>query len=740
MFADVGFWLLGAIDLGLVMLAGVVFLKAPQRGINRSLAALSALAGGWTTVAYLEDAVSSIELARFLVGVDFALAALMCAAFTSFSLCFAFRRPPAWALILPWIPATAFFVLSAVTSTVITQVSRQPGGLQFETGPLFLLYALCIVGLLTAGIAALLYQVSHSRGIERVQGEFVLLGLFVSSFVVAFTNLILPRLMETPAAVSRLGSFSIAIFVGTTGYAIVRHRLLDIRLVVARSIAYSLLILILGSSYAASLFLLQATLFRESVGVSQIISSSLLALIMALTFQPLRHFLERVTDGVFFRDRYDAGELLARLGRTVSSTIILNELTRRVLSEVVESFHLEGGAILVRDRDEKLLVQNQRLLKNQIGLADVESLFHHHQPTVFDDLPEGHRKALLRRLGVSVIVPLEARDGIVGLILLGAKKSGDPYSEGDLEVLQILAPELSVGIENARAYHQIERFNETLRLRVERATRKLREANSHLRELDKAKDEFISLASHQLRTPLTAIKGYLSMVEQGDAGRLKPEQAEFIHIASEGAERMASLIDDLLNVSRMDAGRFVIDRTPVDLAEMVEQEMKELQPHADSRHLKLVYHAPKQKLPTLMLDSTKTRQVIINFIDNAIYYTKEGTVLVSLERVGEAVEFRVKDTGIGIPPQAQEKLFAKFFRAENARDVRPDGTGLGLYLAKQVVEIQGGEIVFASELGKGSTFGFRFPISTGPKPRRPLGKSVVAAYHRRRARRAVNAV
>lgn len=737
MFVDVGFWLLGAIDLGLIMLAGVVFLKAPQRGINRSLAALSALAGGWTTVAYLEDAVSSIELARFLVGVDFALAALMCAAFTSFSLCFAFRRPPAWALILPWVPATAFFALSAAGSAIIAHVDRQPGGLQFETGPLFLPYALCIVGLLTAGIAALLYQVWHSRGIERVQGEFVLLGLFASSFVVAFTNLILPRLMETPAAVSRLGSFSIAIFVGTTGYAIVRHRLLDIRLVVARSIAYSLLILILGSAYSAGLFMLQAAFFRQEVGLAQIGSSAALALIMALTFQPLRHFLERVTDGVFFRDRYDAGELLAKLGRTVSSTIILDELTRRVLSEVVESFHLEGGAILVRDRDEKLLVENQGLLERRIALAEVESLFHHHQPTVFDDLPEGRRKALLRALGVNVIVPLESRDGIVGLILLGTKKSGDPYSEGDLEVLQILAPELSVGIENARAYHQIERFNETLRLKVERATRKLREANSHLRELDKAKDEFISLASHQLRTPLTAIKGYLSMVEEGDAGKLKPEQAEFIHIASEGAERMASLIDDLLNVSRMDAGRFIIDRTPTDLAAMVAQEIQELQPHADSRHLKLLYRAPKEKFPALMLDSTKTRQVIINFIDNAIYYTKEGTVQVSLEKVGENLEFRVKDTGIGIPPEAQAKLFTKFFRAENARDARPDGTGLGLYLAKRVVETQGGEIVFDSTLGKGSTFGFRFPLQAAPKPRRPLGKSVVAAYQRRRARHLV---
>ncbi len=120
---------------------------------------------------------------------------------------------------------------------------------------------------------------------------------------------------------------------------------------------------------------------------------------------------------------------------------------------------------------------------------------------------------------------------------------------------------------------------------------------------------------------------------------------------------------------------------------------------------------PKDKLQLIQLDDNKTRQVLMNYIDNAVYYTKAGSVTVSLAKVGSKVELRVKDTGIGVPPDAQKKLFTKFYRADNAQTVRPDGTGLGLYLAKRVIEDQGGTIIFETAEGKGSTFGFSMPLN-----------------------------
>ena len=153
---------------------------------------------------------------------------------------------------------------------------------------------------------------------------------------------------------------------------------------------------------------------------------------------------------------------------------------------------------------------------------------------------------------------------------------------------------------------------------------------------------------------------------------------------------------------------------------MVSGEVRQLMSHAEAKQLKLIWEPPKEKIPHVQLDDNKTRQVIMNFIDNAIYYTTKGSVTVTLAEKDAQLELRVTDTGIGVPKAAQDKLFGKFFRAGNAQQLRPDGTGLGLYLAKRVVEDQGGTTIFESTEGKGSTFGFRLPM----KP--PAGEKILA--------------
>jgi signal transduction histidine kinase len=174
---------------------------------------------------------------------------------------------------------------------------------------------------------------------------------------------------------------------------------------------------------------------------------------------------------------------------------------------------------------------------------------------------------------------------------------------------------------------------------------------------------------------------------------------------------MVNLISDLLNVSRLSAGRFLIQTKPTDMVDMIRDEVRQLETHASVKDLKLIFEPPAQALPMAEIDDNKTRQVVMNFIDNAIYYTPSGgSVTVTLDQTGEYVRLRVTDTGIGVPEVAKKKLFSKFFRADNAMSVRPDGTGLGLYLARRVIEDQGGTILFNSTIGKGSTFGFELPL------------------------------
>ncbi len=239
-------------------------------------------------------------------------------------------------------------------------------------------------------------------------------------------------------------------------------------------------------------------------------------------------------------------------------------------------------------------------------------------------------------------------------------------------------------------------------------TAKLTMSNQKLRALDEAKDEFISMASHQLRTPLTSVKGYLSMLEEGDAGKLNTTQKQFVSQAFVSSQRMVYLIADLLNVSRLKTGKFIIEASPIYLPDLIESEIAQLYETVKSRGLKMVYDKPKE-FPKLNLDETKIRQVVMNFADNAIYYTPSGgEIKLSLTETAKTIEFTVTDNGIGVPKAAQHHLFTKFYRAGNARKSRPDGTGLGLFMAKKVVVAQGGAIIFKTQEGKGSTFGFTF--------------------------------
>jgi signal transduction histidine kinase len=258
---------------------------------------------------------------------------------------------------------------------------------------------------------------------------------------------------------------------------------------------------------------------------------------------------------------------------------------------------------------------------------------------------------------------------------------------------------------------QVRELNATLQQRIDVATKELRSSNAQLKHIDNVKDEFMSMASHQLRTPLTSVKGYLSMVLEGDAGDITWKQRKLLMEAFKSSERMVGLIADFLNISRLQTGKFVIDKTSFDFGSIVRQEVQDLEMIASSHDIKLSLKMDKMKLPVLA-DESKVRQVIMNLVDNAVYYSKPNSVIkILVERSGSAgVAFTVTDTGIGVPVSEQKHLFHKFYRAQNARQQRPDGTGVGLYLARRVVTAHGGAIIFKSTEGKGSTFGFKMPL------------------------------
>jgi len=213
-----------------------------------------------------------------------------------------------------------------------------------------------------------------------------------------------------------------------------------------------------------------------------------------------------------------------------------------------------------------------------------------------------------------------------------------------------------------------------------------------LKEVDEMKDEFISMASHELRTPITGIKGYLSMVLDGSFGEVNQEVKDKLGIVTEEAKRLDELVGDLLDVSRIEQQRVKLEIVPLNLAQMIQKIVNELKVVAEGKKLKLIYETPTESLPMIKADENKLSQVLVNLVGNAIKYTLKGKVTLTTTPKEKMMEIKIADTGIGMSAKARERLFEKFYRIKTKDTANIAGTGLGLWITKQLVQMMGGEI------------------------------------------------
>lgn len=230
--------------------------------------------------------------------------------------------------------------------------------------------------------------------------------------------------------------------------------------------------------------------------------------------------------------------------------------------------------------------------------------------------------------------------------------------------------------------------------------------------IERMKTEFVSLAAHQLRTPLSAIKWTLRILLDGDLGEINQEQHDFLEKTYASNERMISLINDLLNVTRIEEGRYIYKPTLTDLETVTQFVVNSYKEEVQRRQIKFEFKKPETPLPQVLIDVEKIRLSIQNLLDNAIRYTPAGgSVTVSFSRGKKEVEVSIKDTGLGIPKDQQKRVFAKFFRAANVMRTDTEGSGLGLFIAKNIIEAHNGRIWFESEENRGSTFHLALPVS-----------------------------
>jgi signal transduction histidine kinase len=293
-----------------------------------------------------------------------------------------------------------------------------------------------------------------------------------------------------------------------------------------------------------------------------------------------------------------------------------------------------------------------------------------------------------------------------------------PYRDAGGEIVGVVHVVEDV-TEGGALRQQLTQHRNELRLLQQQLVRQnleLEAANAELRRLDELKTMFVSVAAHELRSPLTSIMGYLEVVIDNEVGPLNQQQLEYLQIVARSADHLLRVAKDLLDTTRIETGRIALVLRPEDLTALVEAVAAEHAPQLAARAQHFTLRA-EPNLPPALCDATRASQIVGNLLDNASKYTRSGGSIVITVAVAEEdgfLQVSVADNGVGIPHGDQSKLFGRFFRAGTAADTGSSGAGLGLHITRSLVELHGGRIWFESALGQGSTFHVTFPVADSP--------------------------
>jgi signal transduction histidine kinase len=581
------------------------------------------------------------------------------------------------------------------------------------------------------GLILLYFNYKKFRGIRAYQIKYLLLAsatgfvgggsVFALSYNISFPPYLLILFTTFPLMIA---------------YAVTRYHLMDIKYILKRSTVFTFLVAVITALYVSSSYFL-TLIFENFFGSSsKIVSGLIIGILIAIIFEPLKNFLQSQTDRFLFSKEYNPKILIGEITGISTETLELKKILNNLSAKLSEAFHptkicfflLNGkGALTVANQSgfdaktinaftkgkEKFLPDYFKSSKDIIIISELtlqaeKGEYSPRNPQLLKDLNE---------IGLEILLPLFVKNKLIGVFSLGEKKNNDPYSSEDLSTLEIIARQIAIALENASLYDQVMDFNVHLQERVDEQTKEIKtknmeleSANAKLKELDKAKSDFIDMASHQLRTPLTAVRGWTSMLLQGDFGPLNEKQTNALNIVAMASDQQNNLVEDLLNAARIEAGRIEYTYEETDLSEIVDGVVKQLQPLAMTKKISLSFIKPKKKLPLVKIDRTKIRQIVINFVENAVKYTSEGFVQASLEQVDNKLRFCVTDTGMGISKADFKNLFQKFGRGSN-NQARAKGTGVGLYTAKIMLGAHPGGRIWAESEGEGKGSKFCFEVA-----------------------------
>jgi len=583
-----------------------------------------------------------------------------------------------------------------------------------------------------AGQVCLLHTWLYGETVrQQKQAKWLLLGISLGIIPLTFFNTI-PYLLEIELPYNRFPAYTLIMIPICYGIAIMKYRLMDIEFVLNRSLVYTIVSGVTITTYLLSSQVL-GKIFSTISPKSGVAVRLFSILIVALLFAPMKQRIQEFIDRYFYHHRYNYRETLNKLGETLSTTLKFDELGETILDQLSKTLQPEFIALLLMNKMliSSTLKDSEYQIYRKIGdenkLMEALKQF---DPESTNNMPEMINRDWLT-------VPLISKGQRMGFILLGKKLSGKDYNIEDIYLMKMLSHQVAISIENASIYERLreevrfmknayDRLFETFResypdllstesaktediiLELDMIADALVKSSEKLRELDELKSQFLSNVSHELRTPLASIKGYADNLLDGIVGDFNGKQRRYIERISQNCERLVRMINDLLNLSRIEAGKFQFTPTKFSLSSLVNDIVFEFNSITEKKDISLTFNCSHDV--TLFADGDKLREIIINLIDNAIKFTNSGgKVLVNVNEREQYVDISVEDTGKGIPPGELNDIFDRFHQIQQKEKGKSKGIGIGLAIVKSLVELHNGEITVQSKLGEGSKFTVTLP-------------------------------
>lgn len=720
------------------LLALLVYLQKRHSVTHRIFSLLLLANLGWAVVNYI----SSLQAAG---GTLETIRIVMTFVVTENTLLYLFARdyPSRTSMVkvktLWWLlPFSAITAAATLSPYLFTSVSIVHGHAQPNPGPLMILFIMHMTYTLGYALASLIQKLRHSSGKSRTQLQLILFAVIVNWPVVALTNFGLVLVVRTTFFIKYSPLYGLA-FDSIIAYAIMAQKLFDIRLAITRFVTYLLLLLTIAVTYGLIFMGLSNLIIHDSTSESTKQALSILIILpLVLGFQPLKAFFDRVTNRLFYRHGYEAQAVLDAIGDLITHSIDLRHIsedTARILTEALKSSFVRF--VIIRED------QSHLLLPASPTAADLDHLAAalrstREDVTVSEDLDTTKDAALIAALAaahVAAAVRLQTNDHTMGYLFVGEKRGGDSITTQDTRLLSILASELAAAIQNALSVEKIQRFNQTLQQKVDEATVKLKQENeliehtvevrtqelrtaqAKLQTMDDMKTEFISLTSHNLRTPLTIIGGNLELL--GSTAGLPEAQARAVQGIQEGTKQLGQFVHELLDINSLQAGKALAVES-ISLADLLAPLLAEAKTQAEAKGLDFLATDTASEL-MVQVNIILFREALRKLLENAVKFTKAGSVTVTAVHSTDHCKITITDTGIGIPEAEQAKLFTTFHRATDTLTYDYEGKGIGLYFAKLVIEEHGGSIHLYSKPGEGVRVEVTAPV--GAREVAPLSAS-----------------